>query len=66
MTALIKWRKRDLEAQQQEAEQAVIMSQVSYLAATTLEREAAKVARGHRRLQRENHLGEKMFGVRHA
>lgn len=63
---MIKWRKRDLEAKQQEAEQAVIMAQVSYMAATTLEHEAAKVARGHRRLQRENHLGEKMFGVRPA
>lgn len=63
------WRKKpkvyvpdNLEGQQKEAEDAVIMATVGYADALNLEKIARRVSKGHRRIQRENHLGEKMFG----
>lgn len=53
----------DLEERRKVAEDALIMSQVGYADALNLEREATRIARGHKRVQRENHLGPKMFGV---
>lgn len=56
----------DLEAKQQEADEALIMAQVGYADALNIEVAAERVMRGHRRIQWENHLGEKMFGVKTA
>lgn len=63
------WRKKPkvfvpdaLEDQQKAAENAVILATVGYADALNQEQTARRVARGHRRIQRENHLGEKMFG----
>lgn len=64
------WRKRrtrvyvpeNIEEQQKEADDAVVMATVGYADALNLERLARVVAKGHKRIQRENHLGEKMFG----
>ena len=58
------WSKRTavVAEKQQEADQALIMSQIGYMAAVTMDREAERVQRGHRRIQVENHFSEKMFG----
>jgi hypothetical protein len=47
---------------QKEAEDALIMSQVSYLDAVNMNRAAERVEQGHRKLQHENHFAEKLFG----
>lgn len=55
---------QELQQRQKEAENAVIMTKVGLMAAEQLDRLATKVQIGHMILQTENHLGEKMFGVR--
>lgn len=52
-----------LQEQQRLADEAVTLSAVRYMEAITLDREAERVQRGHRRLHRENHFAEKMFGA---
>lgn len=67
----MRWRKRTqvyvpggLDERQKEADDAVVMSTVGYMDSLNQEQTARWVARGHLRIQKENHLGEKMFGVR--
>ena len=66
---MMRWRRRndqlneEIARRTKEAEDAIIMSQVGYMAAEQLNRAAERVAKGHRRLQRENHFGPKLFGV---
>lgn len=54
----------ELQQRQKEAENAIVTTKVGLMAAEELDRMATKVQRGHLILQTENHLGEKMFGVR--
>lgn len=54
---------KDLKKRQNEADQAVIMSNVGLMAAKELDAVAKKVQAGHLLLQSENHFGPKMFGV---
>lgn len=65
----MRWRKSTqvyvpdtLEDQKREAEEAVILATVGYADALNMEQAARRIAKGHKRIQRENHLGEKMFG----
>ena len=55
---------RELQQRQKEAENAIVMTKVGLMAAEELDRMATRVQLGHLVLQTENHLGEKMFGVR--
>lgn len=55
---------QELQKRQEEADNAVVMAKVGLMAAEQLDRLATKVQLGHIILQAENHLGEKMFGVR--
>lgn len=48
--------------QRKQAEEALIMSRVSYMSMQELNREAERLEKGHRRLQQENHFAEKMYG----
>ena len=57
------WRKK-LDKAEKESEQALAMARIGYADMLNMQQLARRIADGHLRLQKENHFGEKLFGVK--
>ena len=55
--------KQELAAKREEAEQAVIKARVGFMGVLSLQRFANDIAEGHRKLQKDNNFGYRIFGV---
>jgi len=55
--------RQELAAERLEAEHAVVMAQVGFMGVRNLQRFATKIAEGHRKLQKDNNFGYRIFGV---
>jgi hypothetical protein len=61
------WRrnfKREVEEKQREADEAVAQATINYMDAVNLQFISERIARGLLKMQIENHLGPKLFGVK--
>ena len=62
----MRWKKmftREIERRQKVADNAVVQAEVEYLDAVNLQLTSERIARDLLRMQRENSLGYKLFGV---
>jgi len=55
--------KQELAAERLEAKNAVIQARVGFMDVLSLQRFATKIAEGHRKLQKDNNFGYRIFGV---
>lgn len=55
--------KQEIAAKREEAEQAVIKARIGFMGVLGLQRFANEIAEGHRKLQKDNNFGYRVFGV---